>query len=783
MPQHPTSEDEGTPEVETGELSFSVDAGLLFQLGEQLVARRSIALSELIKNAYDADATRVDVLLEDVTKEGGTILVQDDGHGMTFERVRDSWMQVATPTKIDEPYSPSGRTRTGAKGVGRFAARRLGDRLTLVTVAQRKGGRREEVTVTFEWSERFKSGQALGSIPVTYTRRRVDDGAQTGTLVSIERVRDAWEEDDVADLRQDLLTLINPFLSDSFDHLRPPEAPDHTASEDGAGPPRRRDAREQFEVVLQSPEFPEQEGDLSDYFLRARWGALAGTVHPDGGATYRLEIRETGEEVTYEAAPGTFHLIPGARFLVFSFVYKGSLFGEFDFGVNDARKIGREVGGVRIYLDDFRVFPYGDQKDDWLRLNEMKASRTPQLLRRGEGMKAAAGLPATERPELLMFGTNQLFGAVEISRFGQNKIEVNVSRERLVENEAFLQLREFVQLGIFWMTVQYSRVTLPEREARRLARQEGAVAKAEDAEALLRRVIELVEARPESVVSQLPEIRDRISDLSSKMGEIRLAAEAEQKDRISERSMLRILASTGTSLSIVSHQLEGLAEGAGGLATDIGDLAASAEPVPPEELVALKTRAEDWRALVEHQMELLGLLLGRQSRLRRRRLVVRNLADRVVGAFDSYRDDHGIKFLNLVPEGLRTPPLYEAELGAVLLNAVTNSLKALRRVEPADRYLAVDGERREGSAIVRVLDTGPGIPAGDRERVFEPYMSTSEPDPILGAGTGLGLMVVRDLLREYGATAKFVDPSTAWTPPAPKSTWRTALEIDIPITS
>ena len=91
----------------TDTLRFGVDAGLLFELGERLVTRPSIALSELIKNAYDADATQVTVLMENVkAKEDethdrsashrqrpiGSILIEDNGSGMTFEDVRDHWM-------------------------------------------------------------------------------------------------------------------------------------------------------------------------------------------------------------------------------------------------------------------------------------------------------------------------------------------------------------------------------------------------------------------------------------------------------------------------------------------------------------------------------------------------------------------------------------------------------------------------------------------------------------------------------------------------------------------
>ena len=748
---------------------------MLFQLGEQLVARRSVALAELIKNAYDADASQVDVLFEDVTESGGTIIVQDDGLGMTFETVRDAWMQVATPSKVREPLSPGGRARTGAKGVGRFAARRLGDELTVVTVAARDDGTKEEVTVEFDWKGQFKPGQPLTEVPVRYTRRPVSQAEQTGTLISIDAVRDEWEENDVADLRRDLLTLVNPFQSEAFDDLRPLN---RSSTVKGARD-EQRTTREAFEVVIQSPEFPEQEGALSDLFLGARWASLAGVVRNNGRAEYRLRIRPTGEDLTYEAPEAAFDLIPGAEFLIFGFVYKGDLFGEFDFGVTEARKIGRDVGGVRIYLDDFRVFPYGDQKDDWLRLNEMRASRTPQLLRRGEGMKAAAGLPPTERPELLMFGTNQLFGAVEISRFGQEAVEVNVSRERLVENDAFEQLRGFVQVGIYWMTVQYARVSQPERQARRREREAGAVARAENVQALLERVQELVEARPEVVAAQLPEIRGVMADLSSSVGELRFAQEVEERDRLHERSMLRILASTGTSLSIMTHQLEGLSEGAAGIATDLAEMIEGQDCVPVAELAALRVDATEWSGFVEQQVALLGLLLGRKSRKRRKQIPVRPLVERVISSFRYHCKDQGVRVMNSVPDGLKTPAMYEAEVGAVLMNAVTNALKALRRVDRSERWLGFDAEEADDALVLRVLDSGPGVSEADRERVFEPYVSTSEPDPILGAGTGLGLMVVRDLLSGYGAAAAFADPPTSMTA-ADGTSWATAFEITLP---
>lgn len=109
-----------------GEFRFDVDCGLLFQLGEELVSRRSLALAELIKNAYDADATHVIVTFRNVSSPGGEIMVLDNGTGIPFTRIIDTWMRIATTEKERHPASELyRRQRAGAKGIGRFAARNL----------------------------------------------------------------------------------------------------------------------------------------------------------------------------------------------------------------------------------------------------------------------------------------------------------------------------------------------------------------------------------------------------------------------------------------------------------------------------------------------------------------------------------------------------------------------------------------------------------------------------------------------------------------------------------
>ena len=118
--------------------------------------------------------------------------------------------------------------------------------------------------------------------------------------------------------------------------------------------------------------------------------------------------------------------------------------------------------------------------------------------------------------------------------------------------------------------------------------------------------------------------------------------------------------------------------------------------------------------------------------------------------------------------------MYEAELQIVLLNVFTNALKAVREQPAAERRIMVTGEQEERHTYVRMHDTGPGIQPAARTRAFEPFYTTSSPDPVLGVGTGLGLSIVQDILEQYGGEARFVDAD----PP-----YSTCIEVKLPLRS
>ena len=729
---------------EVGNFQFEIDASLLFQLGEQLVARRSVALAELIKNAYDADATKVTVLLKNVTQPNGTIIVEDNGTGMTFEAIREHWMRIATGDKARNPISPVyGRPRTGDKGIGRFAARRLANKLILYSVARREDGIKERITVTFDWKGRFKAGQTLTEIPVTYDRTTVEESKTTGVMLYLEDVREVWNEEDIAELQKDLLSLTSPFPEEDIEK----DKSTITASEVGYQPDPG------FKIDLEIPEFLKYEGELGELFLAAAWGELTGYVDNRGIPRYHLGIRELQEQLDFIPTDEEFKKLASARFRIHLFIYKSDYFDDFDFGVRDAQTLGREQGGVRIYLDGFRVFPYGDPDDDWLRLNERRARRTERLVITEQLLKIEKTIDG--RPWLLTPGNNQVFGAVEISRLKQPGIEINVSRERLVENEAFDQLRRFVQLGVYWMTLQYARATAEERAKRRQEKPPSVPEIIGQALDKVRISEELSHETRHEIIQRLEYAKERV--------------QIEQEEHISELSMLRILSSTGTTISMIDHQLRAVLDGIRAIRIELSKLRPYISPEMQSKFDTILDQIQGWHNTATQQVSPLGVLLGKETRVRRRRLALREIVDKVTTPLSQYMDDFGIEFNNEVPAYLRTPPIFEAELYAVLLHIFTNALKAVRST--TSREIAVKANRDDDGVRIFMLDTGRGIKKERREKVFKPFETDSTPDPILGIGTGLGLKIVRDILETYGGTARFIDV---------EAPWHTCIEVTLP---
>lgn len=178
------------PTLTDGSAALRPRARIMRTLGDELISSEVVAVIELVKNAYDADTTRVLVRFREPLKPGsGGIDIIDDGHGMSLDTVLNAWVEPATPyrrraTRSEELH----RHVLAEKGIGRFAASRLADDLDLVT---RRTGEDVETMVVFDW-RLFDNDEAyLDEIEVvavaTFTRyfgRVGTDDLDVGTIMA-----------------------------------------------------------------------------------------------------------------------------------------------------------------------------------------------------------------------------------------------------------------------------------------------------------------------------------------------------------------------------------------------------------------------------------------------------------------------------------------------------------------------------------------------------------------------------------------------------------------------
>jgi signal transduction histidine kinase len=199
---------------------FSVDASVIFQLGEHLISDAVQALVELIKNSYDADATEVlvevDTRWEGIGADGsprrGRIVVSDNGIGMTQADIRRGWLTLSNSAKREfkrtERTTDRGRTPLGEKGLGRLGAQRLGHDIEIVTVPAASG---TEFKLAYSW-DAFASTDAIESVELTLHERPTADPSGTWLTITGLKSPETWTEEDSRErLEEGLSQLVSPY--------------------------------------------------------------------------------------------------------------------------------------------------------------------------------------------------------------------------------------------------------------------------------------------------------------------------------------------------------------------------------------------------------------------------------------------------------------------------------------------------------------------------------------------------------------------------------------------
>lgn len=360
-------------------LTFQPRARIIRTIGDQLISGPEAAIIELVKNSYDADASRVEItFFPPLTEGAGRISVSDDGHGMSLDDIRLKWMEPATSSKTHQRLSPyKKRVLMGSKGIGRFAAAKLGKVMSLTSTVQNGEGGKSILIPELDWSV-FSDDAYLSDIEIEYLEQESDQSS--GTTIEILELNQTWTRARLETLYAELRRLLSPFLREDETgfsiFLDLSNCTVESCGFDGATIVNRHyDHSDDVELHSDEPHrvlpFP---------LLTACDYELEGTFSSDGKFTgvYRNRRAGRGEEIAElnvtlneeEESPGEF----GVHLFIFdreASAIKGNMeaAGMGHLTAAEARRLLDSIAGIAIYREGFRVRPYGDPENDWLALD------------------------------------------------------------------------------------------------------------------------------------------------------------------------------------------------------------------------------------------------------------------------------------------------------------------------------------------------------------------------------------------------------------------------------
>jgi len=770
--------------------SFTIDTHLFRELGELLVGRDSTALIELIKNSYDADATEVVVLGQQLNdSDRGIIVITDNGSGMTPTQFEQGFLRVASRMK-DDGERLSGRLKrryTGAKGIGRLAAHKLARLLEVQSISDvENDGKVATVQARIDWDaiERFETlDQVEGSDAVVVAHEDALQKATTGTVLRLSRLRRKWTSAERARFFAEVQSFAPPtFLTRA---LRRSIVAEPLLFEEPLV--RRAEVSGQrFNVKL------EGEFAAGDEYWRLM----------EEHAAWVIEIRaRPGESVEYAVAPTkrTLKELPGASsygaaidhpapetgpfFDARIFLRVGKLAAK-----GDQRTWATRSSGVRVFMEGFRVLPYGEPQNDWLRLDAdyTRRSRTLDTLKSWDLDDLG---PVDDRDAALtFFPNNNYFGGVFLTHEYAANLRMLVNREGFIPEGGYDDLVILVRTGLDLCTRVHAAASYPKRKARSESRKQGAGAAAmvalDPARPESKASSEQATSSPTSLKSSLEGATEALAaarahlvataaasrpyeaaELTKKIDQAleEILAQAESADEmISEQSLLRVLASVGTQMSAFVHEIRALLGASQAVEHALDELASDSELTRPQRqrLKKVLQAIGDLRRGLEREASYLTDIVTPDARRRRSRQKLAERFDVASRLLAHTAERRGIRIESKIPLDLKSPPMFPAELTAVFTNLLSNAVKA---AGPKGRVVASARTDADGAVHVLIQNTGIRVDLARAEVWFRPFESTTaEVDPVLGQGMGLGLPITRRMLDDYGAEIAFVTPDSGF---------------------
>jgi signal transduction histidine kinase len=667
-------------------MHFKFSPKILQRLGEELVPNPDQGIIELVKNSYDADATECTVELIKTSAIGGLIIISDNGVGMDKDAISEGWLVLGRSKKAIREVTQLGRLPVGNKGLGRLAALQMGSQVILKTRPKDEPG--VEYSLTINWDD-FLEADVVEDVPFDVQKSSTDK--QHGTDIIVNNLKYIFTKCDIQRLARELLLLADPL-----------------------------DNHVGFRLKLIAPEFSEIEKQVNNAYFNDAEYHLKAYINEDGIAEASLldwqgklifhakhsDLSQENSEEPYKTPPTEFEL--------WVFLLNPQSFSARKASVSftQVREWLAQVGNVRLYHRGLRVKPYGDQDDDWLRLNYAR-SRNPEV-----------------RPS-----TKTVIGRVIINDPDDMLLQ-KTDRLGFIENEAFLELKRFAIDVLEWMAKERLKVTETQRE--RVKKQ--VPSDITEAKAKIEKVIE-AEVPQES----RPKVLEAVQQYET-------VTERETKVLREDLQLYRSLATAGTTAAVFAHE-------SGKPVTSIEKIARRIEKKGKEIL------GENYGIYLEEPVAMLykvsksllrfsnfPLHLLRREKRRAGFVDIHSVIDDVVALFQTFFDDGKIEVITEKIDAKACIYGSTALLEAIIINLLTNAINAFNveggRTE--GRKVIIRTETEGSNLKIKVLDNGSGIHNIELDEIWLPGRTTRE------GGTGLGLTIVRDSVTDLGGMVKAI---------------------------
>jgi len=393
---------------------FKIDSRLILNLGRDSIKDKETAIIELVKNSYDADATRVEIDII-YKSEDKFIRIADNGCGMSEEEIDNNWLRIGFSEKRNNKISKNRRRKTGEKGIGRISSDRLGASLFLKT----KANNCNPFGLKVDWSMFDREGTDISNIPIEVINKSnidIPGNGSTGTEVIIKDLRDKWSRNDILKLSNELSILTPPFteVSDFSIFLR-------------------NDIDRNLNGFIESPFYQKAEihlsaeldGNIVQYRIEDRFSEETKIEEKRirfESLVQKTNISDVHEEIKLD--------IGAVNLDILFYPREARLLADSKLRLTDLREFLNKNAGIKIYRDNIRVKPYGNPdvpEGDWIGLAERK-TRDPAGISRPTWRVAA----------------NQVVGGVFIGRDENQSLVDSSSREGLILDTSFKKLKLLV---------------------------------------------------------------------------------------------------------------------------------------------------------------------------------------------------------------------------------------------------------------------------------------------------------------------------------------------------